>query len=798
MIGGAQMMYQHSATQIAPGATGLVAGGLGAAAWPGPRLYQPTAPTAMMGGYGKSLAPPSLPSREVGAPLRASSVLPGMAQPGRPDAVMPSYAPVAHRRNDWTASGPSLCSHDSGRVEKPIMASSNSQGAIAMTSGTGPSASIGSASLSLGGDRKSGLTSGDSRNGGNSMWPHSPEPRMRAPWPGAVVNPASTNPPKPPSNLGPVREGGASLGGILAGDKPPWSSVAISQESHSSARCRSGVNGGSGNYAIAHGDVSGESSGAAKVVRQISMPSSRHELPSAQATLNGGPTLPGPPRHLSPNVFGQEMPPSNANAGAEMMSGRPPPQVTVSYSARAGNQIRPGQAYSFHSEAPSSGRSPARIRPTVQVTGNRSPARTRPLQQPVLWCDGQAFPLGTHSPPYQPTAPLPVPLVVDSMEGDSSSVLAGIYPGSASYPPPLVQGSDNSPSLLVAGAMPMPVVAERELTLQDHATTGQNMSWQEIERERTADDDAIDMELFGPGMNSQDILEDAPEPMAKGQLTDEERLGYQELQFIENLGSGEFGQVFRGFCRGQEVAIKQLYWDNNIAPEVTIADLTREIESFRHLRHKRLVSFIGACLEVPNLCLVTEYMPGGSLHHLLHVRKLKLPLLHCINMCLQLADGVLYLHSQNPVVVHRDLKSLNVVLDLTLNLKLCDFGLTESMDRTHITKKNNGGSPRYMAPELFDNKSKITEKVDIWSMGCIFTEIFGGPLPYEGINTLADLTREMLVHRRMPQIPSHLPDPIQNVIRSCYNFDARLRPTAKQVFDQLKDTKKRLRSQGLI
>merc|ERR1719436_248564 len=193
--------------------------------------------------------------------------------------------------------------------------------------------------------------------------------------------------------------------------------------------------------------------------------------------------------------------------------------------------------------------------------------------------------------------------------------------------------------------------------------------------------------------------------------------------------------------------------------ELVMQDLAKEIESFRHLRHKRLVRFLGACLELPNLCLVTEYMPGGSLHHLLHVRKLRLPSLHCTNMCLQLADGVMYLHSQNPVVVHRDLKSLNVVLDMSLNIKLCDFGLTESMDRTHITKKNNGGSPRYMAPELFDSRTKITEKVDIWSMGCIFNEIFAGGLPYEGINTLADLTREMLVHKRTPTIPPSVPGP---------------------------------------
>merc|ERR1719456_2230967 len=199
--------------------------------------------------------------------------------------------------------------------------------------------------------------------------------------------------------------------------------------------------------------------------------------------------------------------------------------------------------------------------------------------------------------------------------------------------------------------------------------------------------------------------------------------------------------------------------------ETVIQDLAREIESFRHLRHKRLVRFIGACLELPHPCLVTEYMPGGSLHHLLHARKMKLPALHATNMCLQLADGVMYLHSQNPTVVHRDLKSLNVVLDLNLNIKICDFGLSESMERTHITKRNNGGSPRYMAPELFDCKTKITEKIDIWALGCILVEIFGGPLPYASINNLAELTRELLVHKRPPNLPGEIPDSLRRIIR---------------------------------
>merc|ERR1711957_663235 len=229
---------------------------------------------------------------------------------------------------------------------------------------------------------------------------------------------------------------------------------------------------------------------------------------------------------------------------------------------------------------------------------------------------------------------------------------------------------------------------------------------------------------------------------------------------------------------------KQLYWDSTA--EVVLQDLAREIESFRYLRRKRLVRFIGAVLEMPHPCVVTEYMPGGSLHHLLHVRKLKLPTLHATNMCLQVVDGVLYLHSQAPIVVHRDLKSLNVVLDLRLNIKICDFGLTESMEQTHITKKNNGGSPRYMAPELFDTKTKITEKIDVWAMGCIFVEIFGGPLPYEQINNLADLTREMLVNKRTPDVPTYIPQQARDIVCTCLKFDYRLRPTSKATFEQLK------------
>merc|ERR1712217_194854 len=93
----------------------------------------------------------------------------------------------------------------------------------------------------------------------------------------------------------------------------------------------------------------------------------------------------------------------------------------------------------------------------------------------------------------------------------------------------------------------------------------------------------------------------------------------------------------------------------------------------------------------------------------------------------------------------------NVVMDMELNAKLCDFGLTQSMEKTHISKRDNeGGSPRYMAPELFDCHGKITEKVDVWALGCIVLEVYSGRLPYAGCSKIQDVMTKALVRKESP------------------------------------------------
>jgi len=268
-------------------------------------------------------------------------------------------------------------------------------------------------------------------------------------------------------------------------------------------------------------------------------------------------------------------------------------------------------------------------------------------------------------------------------------------------------------------------------------------------------------------------------------LNREELIDFSLLTTRECLGTGGFGAVYRGYFRDKEVAIKKLFCEDtgNMSP-LPLEELEKEIAALRGLHHPRLVAFVGACLSPPNLCIVTEYMPNGSLHHLLHEAKMPLTCSTQAKIALQVCEGVAFLHGLTPPVVHRDLKSLNIVLDHSYSAKICDFGLTQSMEKTHLSVKDgNDGSPRYMAPECYDGK--VTEKVDVWAMGCIIVESFGGPLPYDDCSQIAQIVAKLLVDKQPPYIPHHLPRGVRPIIEDCFHFDFTMRTCAQDVFDRL-------------
>mmetsp|Transcript_4120 Transcript_4120/g.12053 ORF Transcript_4120/g.12053 Transcript_4120/m.12053 type:complete len:271 (-) Transcript_4120:48-860(-) len=228
-------------------------------------------------------------------------------------------------------------------------------------------------------------------------------------------------------------------------------------------------------------------------------------------------------------------------------------------------------------------------------------------------------------------------------------------------------------------------------------------------------------------------------------------LSVEELVFGEVLGTGGFGAVYRGTYRGQEVAVKRLHPAEGAMTPAQLEEFQKEVTNLSLLSHPRLIHLVGAAFQPPSLCIVTEFMPNGSLYSLLHTRRQQLASPQKLAMSMQVTEGVGFLHSRSPPFVHRDLKSLNVVLDFSLNAKLCDFGLAQSMEKTHITRRENEcGSPRYMAPELFDSRGKITEKVDIWSLGCLVLEVHLGKLPHAECTSLPQVMDKTLLRRELP------------------------------------------------
>lgn len=275
----------------------------------------------------------------------------------------------------------------------------------------------------------------------------------------------------------------------------------------------------------------------------------------------------------------------------------------------------------------------------------------------------------------------------------------------------------------------------------------------------------------------------APRPAAHPEL-----LEPSELQFGQVLGSGGFGAVYKGMYRGEEVAIKKLHPMDGQITQLQMEEFKKEVANLQALRHERLVRFIGAAFVKPSLCLVLEFMANGSLYDLLHQRRQQLTNVQRLNMALQIAEGVGFLHGRTPPFVHRDLKSLNVVLDMALNVKLCDFGLTQSMEKTHISRKDNeGGSPRYMAPELFDSKGRITEKVDVWALGCLAVEVFTGRVPHEECNTIQQVMIKTLVNKQLPFLDwTGVHPEIRNLAELCFVFDPRARIDAARFMEGLR------------
>ncbi|KAM7464837.1 hypothetical protein LguiB_012399 [Lonicera macranthoides] len=191
------------------------------------------------------------------------------------------------------------------------------------------------------------------------------------------------------------------------------------------------------------------------------------------------------------------------------------------------------------------------------------------------------------------------------------------------------------------------------------------------------------------------------------------------------LGEGGFGEVFKGILKnGNVVAVKRITMSSSRANK----EFESEVRLISNVHHRNLIRLLGCCSKSSKLFLVLEYMANGSLDKLLFgEKKGTLNWKQRFNIIFGTARGLAYLHEQFHVtIIHRDIKSSNILLDNSFQPKIADFGLARLMpgDQSHVSSKF-AGTLGYTAPE-YAIHGRLSEKVDTYSFGVVVLEIISG------------------------------------------------------------------------
>eukprot|EP00013_Stygamoeba_regulata_P025087 CAMPEP_0177645050 /NCGR_PEP_ID=MMETSP0447-20121125/9037_1 /TAXON_ID=0 /ORGANISM="Stygamoeba regulata, Strain BSH-02190019" /LENGTH=607 /DNA_ID=CAMNT_0019147497 /DNA_START=249 /DNA_END=2072 /DNA_ORIENTATION=+ len=264
------------------------------------------------------------------------------------------------------------------------------------------------------------------------------------------------------------------------------------------------------------------------------------------------------------------------------------------------------------------------------------------------------------------------------------------------------------------------------------------------------------------------------------------KIAREDIKLIERMGRGCFGTVYGGKCRNANVAIKIPNNQDEITAE-KLEEFTKEVEIMSKIFNPNINLFMGACLEPGNIMIVTELM-DGNVEQLLRSR-VPLSLTTCMKMARDAAKGMAWLHGAEPKIIHRDLKSSNLLYtenEGNYVIKVCDFGLSELFSKDEV-KQDQGraiGSPLWMAPEVM-RREVFDEKADVYSMGVVLWEFLTRQPPFPHHRDFDVFKHAVCEENERPPIPANTPSALKALIKRAWDADPKKRPSMPELEKEL-------------
>ncbi|KAL5859985.1 hypothetical protein ACOSQ4_001281 [Xanthoceras sorbifolium] len=302
-----------------------------------------------------------------------------------------------------------------------------------------------------------------------------------------------------------------------------------------------------------------------------------------------------------------------------------------------------------------------------------------------------------------------------------------------------------------------------------------------------------------------------------------QRLGFTSADILacikesNVIGMGATGVVYKAEMSrlNTVVAVKKLWRSRADIETGGSGDFVGEVNVLGKLRHRNIVRLLGFLHNDTNMMIVYEFMNNGSLGEALHGKQALRLLVDWVsryNIALGVAQGLAYLHHDcHPPIIHRDIKSNNILLDANLEPKIADFGLARMMVRKNETVSMVAGSYGYIAPE-YGYTLKVNEKIDIYSFGVVLLELLTGKRPLdpefgESVDIVEWIRRKISENRSLeealdPNVGNckHVQEEMLLVLRIALLCTAKLpkdRPSMRDVITMLGEAKPRRKSSSI-